>query len=100
MYCNCIVQILIENDVSSAVGPAAYVHSHADGGRMSGGILNMYAHYGVFSAHALGSVDSVLQKLLHGGGPLIFIVASKGTHQGLLGQEGRGLNGGSHADAY
>ena len=63
----------------------------------------MYAHYGVFSAHALGSkanlVDSVLQKLLHGGGPLIFIVTSKGTHQGLLGQEGRGLNGGSHADA-
>ena len=71
---------------------------------MSGSILNMYAHYGVFSAHTLGSkanlVDSILQKLLHGGGTLIFVVASKGSHQGLLGQESRGLNGGGHADAY
>ena len=67
MCCNCIVQILIENDVSSAVGPAAYVHSHADGGRMSGGILNMYAHYGVFSAHALGSKANLLPVLsIHG----------------------------------
>ena len=80
MCSNGIVQILIKDNVAAAMRPASYVYGYADGGRMSCGVLDMYAHNGVLTAHTLRSkanrVDAVFQKLLHGSCALVLVVAS------------------------
>ena len=97
MCSNGIVQILIKDDVAAAMRPAAYVYGYADGGRMSCGVLDMYAHDGVLTAHTLRSkadcVDAVFQKFLHGSCALVLVVASQRTHQGFLGKQSCGLYG-------
>ena len=55
MCSNGIVQILIKNNMTSAMRPAAYINRHADGRRMSGRVLDMDTHNGIFSAHSLGT---------------------------------------------
>ena len=69
MSCNCIVKVLIENNVAAAMGPASYVYCYANGRWMSCRIFNMYAHNRVLSAHTLRSkadlVNSVFQKFFH-----------------------------------
>ena len=102
MCCDFIVQVSVEDDVSASVAPAAYVDRYADGGRMTGRILDIDAHDGIPAAHALGTkadgVDAVFQKLLHLCGSFVLVVGSDGTHQGLLGKKGCRLYGGG--DAY
>ena len=98
-----VVEVLVKDDVAAAVAPAAHVHRNADGGGVTGGVLNVHAHDGVLAAHALGAdadgVDAVLQELFHLGGALVLIVGADGAHQSLLGEKGRGLNRGRDADA-
>lgn len=63
------VQVLVHHDVAPAVRPAAYVHGNADGGGVTGGVLDVHAHDGILTAHALGAkadgVDAVFQQLFH-----------------------------------
>ena len=77
MCCDFVVQICIKDDMAASVAPAAYIDSDADRGRMTGCILNVDAHDGVLSAHALRAeadgIDTVLQKFLHLGCPLGFL---------------------------
>ena len=92
-----VVEVLVKDDVAAAVAPAAHIHRNADGGGVTGGILNVHAHDGVLAAHALGAdadgVDAVFQELFHLGGALILVVGADGAHESLLGEKGRGLNG-------
>ena len=71
---------------------------------MTGGILDVHAHDGILTAHALGAkadgVDAVFQQLFHLGSVGVLIVGADGTHQRLLGQQGSGLDGGAHAHAH
>ena len=56
------VQILVHNDVATAVRPAAHVDGNADGGRMAGSVLNVHAQHGELAAHALGAKAAVSVK--------------------------------------
>ena len=97
------VEVFVKDDVASAVAPAADVDRNADGGGMAGRILDVDAHDGVLSAHTLGAqadgIDAVLEELFHLGRVGVVIVGADGAHQGFLGIEGRGLDGGPDADA-
>ena len=70
MCCDCVVQVLIKYNMSSSVAPASYVNSYTDCRRMTCCVLNINAHYRIFSPHSLRSkancIDSVFQKLLVG----------------------------------
>lgn len=94
MSCHSGVQVLVEDDVTAAVGPAAHVDGDADSGGMAGSVLDVDPHDRVVSAHALGpqadGIDTVLQELLHLSGPLIGVVTAQGAHQRLLGQQSGG----------
>ena len=62
------IEVLVKDDVASAVAPATDVDCNADGGRMAGGILDIDAHDGELAAHALGAeadrIDAVLKEFL------------------------------------
>ena len=98
------VEVLVKDDVASAVAPAADIDCDADRGGMTGSILDIDAHDREFAAHALGTetdcIDAVLKELLHLRGIGVVIVGADGTHQGLLGIEGSGLDGSSDAYAH
>ena len=65
MCCDCVVQVLIKYNMSSSVAPASYVNSYTDCRRMTCCVLNINAHYRIFSAHTLWSkadcIDSVFE---------------------------------------
>ena len=67
MCCDCVVQVLIKYNMSSSVAPASYVNSYTDCRRMTCCVLNINAHYRIFSAHTLWSkadcIDSYVQKV-------------------------------------
>ena len=65
MSCNCIVKVLIENNVAAAVRPASYVYCYTNGRWMSCSIFNMYAHNRVLSAHSLRSKADLIDAVFY-----------------------------------
>ena len=67
-------------------------------------VLDVHAHDGVVSAHALrpetDGVDAVFKKLFHLRRALVLVVGADGTHQGFLGEQGSGLDAGRDADTH
>ena len=104
MCCDFVVQICVKDDMAASVAPAAYIDSDADRGRMTGCIFNVDSHNRVLSAHALRTeadgIDTVLQKLLHLGCPLVLIVGADWTHKGFLGKERCCLDRCCNTDTY
>ena len=62
-----VVEVLVKDDVSASVAPAAHVHRNPDSRGVTGSVLDVDAHYRVLASHALGAdadgVDAVLKEL-------------------------------------
>ena len=75
---NLIVKILVKDDVSAPMRPAADVYGDADYGRMARAVLDIHAEHGVFAHESLRTkpdgVDAVFEQLLHLSGTRIWIV--------------------------
>ena len=92
MCCDCVVQVLIKYNMSSSVAPTSYVNSYTDCRWMTCCILDVNAHYRIFSTHTLWSkadcIDSVFKKSLHLGCsfdlPLAVFLAYFGIKNALL----------------